>query len=395
MVVILAGVAVASSLFGDMAVYTVLPITYRRLGLSAMQVGVLLSANRWVRLLTNELARRFGRRWSDRGRVVTALVLGACVAALYGTPPPFLLFLLLRMLWGLCWSILRQAGVMTSAASASADRRGRVMGLYNGIVKVGYVSGTLLAGFLLDAVGFRLMFFTLAALTLSGILPARSAFASSRAPEVDPPRAVDGRFSGRRLAIKGFVFGTVGSGIIMSTLGHVLYAASGESVRVGSLILGVATVNGIVLAFRHLLGIVGSPAVGRLLDRVGVARAELVAFAGSAAALLFAFAVPGIVAPVAAVAFFSCGEVVLIVSLSTEASRTGRVYSLFATALDAGAAFGPLIAWLLVGVSGGSRIGFFAGALLFVACALIVGMEGRALTGRARRRRETRHGDSV
>jgi len=54
----LVGGATAFSLLGDQALYAVLPVYLEPLGLSAIQVGVLLSANRWVRLLTNHLAHR-------------------------------------------------------------------------------------------------------------------------------------------------------------------------------------------------------------------------------------------------------------------------------------------------------------------------------------------------
>ena len=46
----LLGAATAFSLLGDQTLYSVLPVYYGDLGLSPMQVGLLLSANRWVRL---------------------------------------------------------------------------------------------------------------------------------------------------------------------------------------------------------------------------------------------------------------------------------------------------------------------------------------------------------
>ena len=39
------------------AFFTVLPVAHETLGLSPLQVGILLSANRWVRIGTNHLAR--------------------------------------------------------------------------------------------------------------------------------------------------------------------------------------------------------------------------------------------------------------------------------------------------------------------------------------------------
>jgi len=56
---------VAASLVGDTLLYTVLPVSAARLGISRPVVGVILSANRWVRLLT--IGRASSRR-SIRGK---------------------------------------------------------------------------------------------------------------------------------------------------------------------------------------------------------------------------------------------------------------------------------------------------------------------------------------
>ena len=55
---LLVALATGFSLLGDQALYAVLPVIHSDLGLSALQVGLLLSVNRWIRLLTNEFAHR-------------------------------------------------------------------------------------------------------------------------------------------------------------------------------------------------------------------------------------------------------------------------------------------------------------------------------------------------
>jgi hypothetical protein len=52
--VILVALATAFSLLGDQLLYSVLPSHYTALGLLPYQVGLLLSANRWIRLLTKD-----------------------------------------------------------------------------------------------------------------------------------------------------------------------------------------------------------------------------------------------------------------------------------------------------------------------------------------------------
>lgn len=64
---LLISIAVALSLLGDQMLYAVLPVTHDAMGVPVTAVGLLLSANRWVRLLTNTLAARTitrcGREW--------------------------------------------------------------------------------------------------------------------------------------------------------------------------------------------------------------------------------------------------------------------------------------------------------------------------------------------
>lgn len=49
-------VITALALLGDSLLYSLLPLYAGTLGLSTFMVGLLLSANRWVRLVTNSLA---------------------------------------------------------------------------------------------------------------------------------------------------------------------------------------------------------------------------------------------------------------------------------------------------------------------------------------------------
>jgi len=54
--VVFIALATAFSLLGDQMLYSVLPTHYAEIGLMPYQVGIILSVNRWVRLITNTLA---------------------------------------------------------------------------------------------------------------------------------------------------------------------------------------------------------------------------------------------------------------------------------------------------------------------------------------------------
>ena len=382
----LAGIAVACSLAGDMAMYTVLPVIYLDIGMTALQVGVVLAANRFIRFFTNPLSHYLTRRYPARLLLNGALITGAAIAFLYGTMPPYAALIALRLLWGLCWSVLRQIGIMNASGKALHNRAARMTGIYNGIVRAGFLAGTLLAGFLVDSTEYRIMFAILAAFMAVGTVPATLAFSrreivaaarsGHREAEKQPEKA---SLAPRSVfqAIKGFVAGSVGSGIVMSTLGYVLKTDVGTTISIGNIVIGVASLNGILLASRHLVGIAGGPAVGVALDRIGVMRGEAIAFVGCFLSLSAAFIAPKTLMIAIAILSFSIFETTAFIALTTEASRTGRGYTLFATASDMGAAVGPMLAWTLIETVRLERIGFAIGALLYLSAFYLVFIANR------------------
>lgn len=100
-VLLAVGLGTGLSLIGDSALYTVLPTHTADAGVVLASVGILLSANRWVRLAANGAVGWLGDRWPRRRLFVPALLLGAIATAIYALRPGFGLFLLGRILWGL------------------------------------------------------------------------------------------------------------------------------------------------------------------------------------------------------------------------------------------------------------------------------------------------------
>ncbi len=82
--VILIATAVAFSLLGDQALYAVLPIHFKTLGLFPYQVGILLSLNRWIRLITNHLAERMSAYFSTKWVIFIVLIARGIPTALLG-----------------------------------------------------------------------------------------------------------------------------------------------------------------------------------------------------------------------------------------------------------------------------------------------------------------------
>ena len=58
----LPGLVIAFGMIGDTLLYAVLPLYHDDFGLSLAMVGVLLSLNRWIRLLANSAVAHIGEK---------------------------------------------------------------------------------------------------------------------------------------------------------------------------------------------------------------------------------------------------------------------------------------------------------------------------------------------
>ena len=102
--------ATTLSLLGDTAMYTVLPTHTDEAGIALVSVGVLLSANRFIRLLLNGPIGLLTDRWSRRSIFIPAVYIGAISTATYALFQGFWPLLGGRLLWGLAWAGLWVSG---------------------------------------------------------------------------------------------------------------------------------------------------------------------------------------------------------------------------------------------------------------------------------------------
>lgn len=379
--VLLAATATAFSLFGDQTLYSVLPTAYKHLNLLPFQVGLLLSVNRWVRLLTNHYAERTIKRFGVTRPLVGSLTLGAGLTALYGMASPFAVLLAGRLLWGFCWSFIRQSGLMTATRCASDGNLGEVVGYYNGISRLGSIAGNALGALGHDRFGWTRTLLTFAVVSLFGV-PLGAASQRHLPPSNLALSAPNHVRQSAAMAFSAFVLGCVGPGLVMSTLGLALKEKVGESVGVLDWTIGVATLNGLLLSTRWVLDGVGAPFLGALSDRIGRQRSAAL-FYGTGAVALAVGAGTGhaVVLAVSTLVFFLCATTLHVV-VSAEASRRGsRNIAFFATADDAGSASGPLIGWTIRQVSLPTWTIFGLGSALY-AMATFVGRAAFCDNGR-------------
>ena len=361
------GTVTALSILGDQALYALLPLYFQEIGLLPIQVGILLSANRWVRLLTNHLAERLVDRFPVKLMLVLSIALGALLSLAYAYISSFLLLLVARCLWGLCYSFIRHISVMGVASSTEPQNLGQMMGFYNGISRIGSVLGIVLGGILFDLIGFST---TLALFCLFSLFAVpfamRSGLQTSSSIITDQQQKNQSSTRYSALLCCGFCIGSVGPGLIMSTLGFILLTRYGTEVDLMGFVVGIATLNGLLLGCRWVLETLGAPIYGALIDRTGIRLgAPLCFLVGLIVMLLLNLSENLAGLALGMIVFFACGTALSTV-LSAEASRLGaKVFVRYATAFDLGMAFGPIIGWGAYELIGTPNLVFFLGAGLY------------------------------
>ncbi len=370
--VYLIGAATAFSLLGDQLLYSVLPTYYTELGLEPIQVGIILSANRWIRLVTNRLAEVLCRRLSLMLLITLAFTLGASLTFAYAYVRVFSLLLAARMLWGLSWSFIRQVGVMTVVDSAEEGRLGRMMGVYSGLSRTGSVVGNLAGAVGHDLLGFATALLIFGVASLLAVPLGVASRRSLRHRETDKPRRVVLDRSSWGLLGCGFVVGCAGPGLMMSTLGLLLASELGREVHLFGVGVGVASLTGFLLAGRWVAELLGAPAMGHLSDRVGRRASAILFFSIGGCGLATGGWVghPGALIG-AVLVLFVCG-VGATVALTAEAgSRGPRSVASYSTASDFGSAVGPILGWSSQQAVVSSDVILFMGASLYLVGAMV------------------------
>ncbi|GAH77568.1 unnamed protein product, partial [marine sediment metagenome] len=129
-------------------------------------------------------------------------------------PQMFIIFLGARILWGISFSFIRQAGIMTAVNSGSEIHLGERMGYYRGINAMWRTSGVILGGLSHDVFGFTITLVGLSVLSLvAAPLGALSQKGLKRLKK-PPAKVVPGKGDVRVIRC-GFAVGLVGGGMLI------------------------------------------------------------------------------------------------------------------------------------------------------------------------------------
>jgi len=307
---------------------------------------------------------------------VLSLALGALLSLAYAYFSSFLVLFIARCIWGLCFSFIRHIGVMGVASSTEPQNLGQMMGFYNGISRIGNVLGIVLGGILFDLIGFSTTLAVCCLFSLFAVpfamrsgLQTSSIITDQQQKNQQQKNQQQKNQSATRysaLLCCGFCIGIVGPGLVMSTLGFILLTRYGTEVDLIGFVVGIATLNGLLLCCRRVLETLGAPIYGALIDRTGIRIGTPLCFlVGLIVMLLLNLSENLAGLALGMIVFFACGTALSTV-LSAEASRLGaKVFVRYATANDLGMAFGPVIGWGAYELIGTPNLVFFLGAGLY------------------------------
>jgi MFS family permease len=379
--VIVLGLSTLLSLSGDLTLYAILPVNAGGLLLTLGQIGVLLSANRFVRLLSNPLTGFLLDRGKRRPIFLTGMLLGTLSTLVYAQTRLFGALLIGRLIWGFAWSFINVGGNTMVVDSTKPADRGRFLGVLNLMLSLGLALNPLIGGFLADALGFRPTMLICALLTGMGFLLAllllpethpvgvHSAYQEiiiDSQPAMTNPRTrwpvLFRKFSICTLGWQSwlailltFVIFFAGNGLIMATIGRFLTLELGEGHTFRGTLIGISALTGIVLSSRSLLIAVAAPLSGAFSDR-GKNRwpAVLVGLTCGALGMFALGNLPTTPALLMGIVLVSLSEGVLftvlpaIIGDQALISQRGRALGLAFMASDLGAALAPLLVYSVI-----------------------------------------------
>ncbi len=388
----------AAVIMGDSLMYVVLPVAavdfgvHAQFGLSAaFWIGLALSINRFVRLVSNALAasvyQQFGVRWP----FVVSIAVGALSTLAYGFGSGLVSLMVARAAWGVSFSHMRLAALLTAFEVGTSSMRGRLVGFYNSGQRLGSLVAVTGGALLFQLTSREATFAALAGFGLVGMLIA------TRVPNLKPERirpsggGLRSRLnlwdlavsrlpesgSGLRLpllAISLMRFATTfaANGLAIATVAPYLAEFADDNGKVLGGSLAVVTLAGLLVGFRWFSDLGLGVPLGHLSDRIGRRTSIGYGMIAIFAVLAFMGALDSLAGAIVGIPLLFLAGVGVNTALDAAIGETSpgsaraAVVGRYSTWQDMGSALGPFTGFLIA-----DRIGFQGGFL--VAAALVAG----------------------
>ncbi|MFC4201712.1 MFS transporter [Candidimonas humi] len=333
-----ASLVLGMSLPADTVLYLVLPLYADQFGITLAEAGILLAANRLIRIAGYSTVARLYGKHGDRASCTLAAAAAAVCAAGYAACSGFWALLVFRLLWGLSYAALNlSTQALATAELAGAARR---TGQSRALIALGPMLALPLSAVSAEHFTPRPFFLILAVVALCAVpvalrLPAGQGHIKPRERRFRLPGALD---------IWSFVEGLVLDGLFIVGLSFL-----GRSIAP----TGAVVIAGLLLGLRYLAEIMLSPVGGHAAEKYGAER-MLVTLSVTTSVALVGFGAGWLWACAAAVVVLRALQLPLIAPIVAQRyPGSQRVHALATRAIwrDIGAGVGPMMAGVLLPVT--------------------------------------------
>jgi MFS family permease len=369
------GISLIFALAGDLTLYAVLPVVAVTEGIHLANIGLLLSANRFVRFISNPVV---GYLLNSRRRkifLVGGLLLGATTTLLYQYYDNFWIFLTGRILWGVAFSLSYITAYSMVMDITESHQRGHGSGLLQTYYLIGLAVTPFLGALLNNWFGFQITMLICSILGYFGALEAWI-FVPETLPKVIPidetqqqdlPLQINMPFDllgvikglGKFDIVSGnLIYGLtffVGEGILLSTITYYFLYEYGSIVDLGLILIPAATAGGIILGLRAAASAFFAPLVGKASDNSSN-RWAIIAL-GALAGIIGLIIIINIKSPfifiLGTIIFAINGAVIqsVIPAILIDSQKNGRasfVLGMMATSADIGLALAPMVSYAIL-----------------------------------------------
>lgn len=349
-----AAVTLALTLPGDTLLYLLLPLYHATFGVTLPEAGILLAANRLVRIAGYGWVARFYATRGPRAACIVAAIGAALASLCYATTSGLWLLLAGRLVWGLSFAAMNIAN--QALPTASMEGAARRNGITRSIIAAGPAVGLVVGAVIAQVWGARTLFAAHVVIaSLAPFVAARIAIAAETTRSGGPRFERPGPMS-----MWSFASGFTLDGLFFFGLG-LLAAKNYPS--------GAVIAAGLAMALRYVVEVVVSPLGGALARGLG-ARVTLILLSLGAALGLALLAADGwllwagILIAIVLRALIQTLSAPLVAETFPGPERVSAL-ARQATWRDIGAGTGPLAAGVLL--ASASPLAVYGGAAILLA----------------------------
>jgi MFS transporter, DHA1 family, multidrug resistance protein len=333
-----AALALAFASFGDAFLYPFLPVNFNTVGIPVVWVGLLLSINRFVRIISNSLVVHAFAKYGFRTIMICAVLLAIFSTAGYGLVSGLIAWLILRIMWGLSFSAMR---IGSLGYALREEKQGFALGVSRSLQEIGPMLSLLIAPFLLVTFESQTIFYLLALCSVPALY---FAWSLPREENKTPAPATKTILHWPSVInALTFVSSFLIDGIIVVVLG-VLFLRYHSGID----LITATALAAFYLGYRRICLVILAPAGGWIADKIGLDRVFNASMAFVLIGLLAIVSGWITTGAVIVFTFYSMNVAMTAGSVSRKASHLLAAVAENATWRDIGAALGTLIGGFLL-----------------------------------------------